>query len=159
MTGIRIEVTSRGLDHIKQRLSRLSQFNRALALEQIGGLVESQTKRRISSEKRSPDGVPWKPNLEGTSILVREGHLLSSIHYVVGGDHVRIGSGLIYAAIHQLGGVITPKKAKRLAFTLRGKSVFAKKVTIPARPYLGLSAANEVEIETAMNAYLRGLLQ
>lgn len=42
-----------------------------------------------------------------------------------------------YALIHELGGVITPRQAKVLAFTLpNGETVFAKSVTIPARPYL-----------------------
>lgn len=42
-----------------------------------------------------------------------------------------------YALIHELGGVITPLVAKVLAFRLAdGTEVFARSVTIPARPYL-----------------------
>jgi hypothetical protein len=41
-----------------------------------------------------------------------------------------------YALIHELGGVITPLVAKVLAFELNGQLVFARSVTIPARPYL-----------------------
>mgnify|MGYP001162003497 CR=1 FL=1 len=42
-----------------------------------------------------------------------------------------------YALIHELGGVITPKQKQILKFTLpNGETVFAKSVTIPARPYL-----------------------
>ena len=37
-----------------------------------------------------------------------------------------------YARIHQLGGIIRPKGGGRLVFSLGGKLVFAKKVTIPA---------------------------
>lgn len=44
---------------------------------------------------------------------------------------------LKYALIHELGGVIVPKKAKALAIPQSDGSVrFVKKVTIPARPYL-----------------------
>lgn len=44
---------------------------------------------------------------------------------------------LNYALIHELGGVIVPKKAKALAIPQKDGSVrFVKKVTIPARPYL-----------------------
>lgn len=42
-----------------------------------------------------------------------------------------------YALIHELGGVIVPKKAKALAIPQPDGSVrFVKSVTIPARPYL-----------------------
>lgn len=41
-----------------------------------------------------------------------------------------------YALIHELGGVITPKQAKVLVFEIDGRKVFARSVTIPARPYL-----------------------
>lgn len=41
-----------------------------------------------------------------------------------------------YALIHELGGVITPLVARVLAFELNGRMVFARSVTIPARPYL-----------------------
>ena len=41
-----------------------------------------------------------------------------------------------YALIHELGGVIRPVAAKALAFKIGDRWVFAKSVTIPARPYL-----------------------
>ena len=44
---------------------------------------------------------------------------------------------VIYALIHELGGVITPKTAKALMIPQADGSVrFAASVTIPARPYL-----------------------
>ena len=44
-----------------------------------------------------------------------------------------IGSSVKYAAIHEFGGVITPKSAKTLAFTIGDKKVFTKKVVVPER--------------------------
>jgi len=158
MAGLRVDITTRGLDGALKKMARLSRFDKTVLLDQLGQLVEMQTKRRIAHEKRSPDGAPWKPNLEGTSTLFREGFLQGSIHHVTGPASVRIGTGLVYAAIHQFGGTIVPKTAKRLAFTLRGKSVFAKKVTIPARPYLGVSTENKAEIERATALFVRGRL-
>jgi phage virion morphogenesis protein len=154
MSGVRIEVTTQGLDAVMERLAGLSDLNRAVLLDQLGGLVETQTKKRIADEKRSPDGKPWKPNIAGSSILFREGYLLGSVHHISDANEVRIGSGLIYAAIHQFGGTILPKKAKRLVFTLKGKTVFATRVTMPARPYLGVSAENAREIERSIIGYL-----
>ena len=49
---------------------------------------------------------------------------------------LHIGTNLVYAAIHEFGGVITPKKAKALSFEIGGELIFAKSVHIPARPYL-----------------------
>jgi phage gpG-like protein len=154
MSGVRIEVTTEGLDAVMERLAGLSDLNRAVLLDQLGGLVETQTKKRIADEKRSPDGKPWKPNIEGNSILFREGYLLGSVRHVGDASEVRIGSGLIYAAIHQFGGTILPKKARKLVFTLKGKTVFATRVAMPARPYLGVSVENAVEIERSIIGYL-----
>ena len=45
---------------------------------------------------------------------------------------------LVYARIHEFGGVIFPRRAPFLVFRGReGNLVFTKKVTIPARPYIG----------------------
>jgi len=48
-----------------------------------------------------------------------------------------IGTDVIYARIHEYGGVITPVNAQKLVFPGKdGGLVFADSVTIPARPYL-----------------------
>lgn len=49
---------------------------------------------------------------------------------------VLVGTNLEYAAMQEFGGTVTPKQAKMLAFEVGGKLVFAKRVTIPAHPYL-----------------------
>ncbi|HEY8136260.1 MAG TPA: phage virion morphogenesis protein [Methylocystis sp.] len=121
-------------------------------MEGLGRLGQEQTRKRIESEKTTPAGRAWKPNKEGTSTLFSGGgvHLARSIDYSAGATEARWGSGWIGARVHQFGAVIVPVNAKTLVFTMKGKTVFAKKVTIPARTYVGLSVANEKEmIETA----------
>lgn len=149
MSGVTIQVTTVGLDQVASRLGRLGSLPRALILDKLGALGETQTKRRIASEKTAPSGAAWPANRTGTSILVRDGHLRDSIHHVTQGDAaVRWGSGLIYAAIHQVGGTIRPVRARALVFQgADGGLIFARAVTIPARPYLGISAANAAQIE------------
>ncbi len=149
MSGVTIVAQVSGLEAVAQRIGRLNSFPRARLLDALGALGETQTKKRIASEKTSPSGAAWKPNRAGTSILQREGHLRDSVHHVVEGSHaVRWGSGLVYAAIHQTGGTIVPRSAKALVFTgPDGNLVFAQKVRIPARPYLGVSAANARQME------------
>lgn len=158
MSGVQIAVEVRGLEDVVAKLTRLSSFNRALVLESLGAMVESQTRRRIESEKTSPDGAAWKPNRAGTSILKRAGLLLASIHYRVSGDEVRIGTGMIYGAIHQFGGTIVPKNARKLVFQGLNGLVFADQVTIPARPYLGVSSANLAEMRPVLISAISRLL-
>lgn len=51
---------------------------------------------------------------------------------------------VVYARIHELGGVIKPKRAKALSFRLDdGTFAVVKQVTIPARPYLRPAADEE----------------
>lgn len=67
------------------------------------------------------------------------GRLQRSISSRVDADGVTVGTNLIYAPVHQFGATIVPKKAKRLVFPgPGGKMIFAKKVVVPARPFLPL---------------------
>jgi len=43
---------------------------------------------------------------------------------------------IIYALAHEFGVTIVPRKAKALRFEIDGKVIFAKSVTLPARPYV-----------------------
>ena len=51
----------------------------------------------------------------------------------------RVGSPVVYAAIHEFGGIIRPKNAKYLVFQIDGKWIRTKKVTIPKRAWLSNS--------------------
>lgn len=159
MSGTFIDVDIIGLDAVAKKLARLNHFNRVMVLEAAGALIEMQTRRRITEEKSSPDGQPWKPNAEGTPILEKYRHLLASIHYRTGADAVRVGSGLVYSAIHQFGGTIVPKNAQALHFEIGGRHVMTQQVTLPARPYLGFSAENKAEIERELTTYIGTLLR
>jgi phage gpG-like protein len=63
-----------------------------------------------------------------------------------GGEIVgRVGSPVVYAAIHEYGGIIKPKKGKYLVFQIGDKTIFTKKVTMPKRPWLSESAKDKAE--------------
>lgn len=117
----------------------------------IGAEGEDSTRRRFDTNL-APDGTPWTPSLRATVVggktLVQDGFLRDSIVYHLDGpDAVEWGSNLIYAAIHQTGGEIHAKTAKGLAFTLAtGEFAIVRKVTMPARPYLGLASEDKAEI-------------
>lgn len=97
------------------------------------------------------------------AILRARGLLAGSINYVATNDEVRIGSPVASAAIHQLGGTIEkparPAKIYRKRnpdgsvgrrFVRKSESdhvtdvtIPAHTITIPARPFLGISTADE----------------
>ncbi|MDO5604798.1 MAG: phage virion morphogenesis protein [Paracoccus sp. (in: a-proteobacteria)] len=64
-----------------------------------------------------------------------------------GRNSVDIGTNLHYAAIHQFGGTIQPKAGGALTFMLAtGQMILVGAVTMPARPYLGISTDDEEQI-------------
>ena len=49
--------------------------------------------------------------------------------------------------------------AKCLAFNLGGETLFRKKVTIPARPYVGMSEANKTDMVLTAWEFIDKVLQ
>jgi phage virion morphogenesis protein len=147
-------------------------------------LLES-TRERIRSGGPAPDGAPWAPlspayllTKKGKGTLQETGRLIGLLRWQIDGDgNVAVGSDRDYAAIHQMGGTIH-KKARDGSARLRrvGSNVrFAKKshkkawgvsfrvgaheIHIPARPYLGLSAADKAEVVEIAKEHLEAALR
>ncbi len=93
------------------------------------------------------------------------GTLARSIHMEVADSsansaEVDVGTDVVYAAIHEFGGVITPKKAKMLHWiSPAGEDIFAHSVHIPARPYLRPAMdENRDAVQAEIEATLKDLL-
>lgn len=110
-----------------------------------------------------PSGMAWAPLNPGYAAgkkgpgILREGHirsgLMGSITFVASPGTVEVGTNKPYAAAHQFGVTIKPVHGTHLRFMIGGKPVYARSVTIPARPYLGISAEDERTIaETVTDA-------
>lgn len=121
------------------------------SLQQIANQLENprrmygilgETLKKIHTDRfkaeTDPDGNKWKPlssrtlalkrkRGKSTKILRQDGYLADKTAYNIRNDGVEFGSQEIYARLHQFGG-----KAGR-----------GKKVTIPARPWLGASEKDE----------------
>lgn len=151
MAGVQLQFRPEGLQAINDYITRLA---RALGdtrplLEAVGGVVESQTRRRLGEDKEGPDGEAWpewseryaKTRRQGHKLLENEGDLLDSIHYVVGTDAVEIGSGLVYAAIQHFGGEEAGQPA------------------LPARPFLGVGTDDAVELLDVLGDFGRRALE
>lgn len=155
-----ITVDLAGLNEATRKVAAMARVDSADLMAVVGALGESQTRRRITDEKTAPDGSAWPPNLTGTSILLRSGdHLLSSVAFMSSADEAEWGASWEYAHVHQEGMVIKAKDARRLAFMLGDRQVFAKQVTIPPRPFVGLSDDNLTEIGDVVTDWLGARLQ
>lgn len=101
-------------------------------------------------QERDPYDKPWdkslRANLEGGQTLSDTGRLRRSFTYSANPRGFIVGTNVQYAAIHQYGGTIRPKRAKYLRFRLAGGSgrrksgrghwVQTEQVAIPARPFI-----------------------
>lgn len=115
-------------------------------MDQIGRHLVASTLRRFERE-RAPDGSPWLKSAralaEGGRTLTDTGRLRGSIAHTVtdGGRAVEVGSDVLYAAIHQLGG-----RAGR-----------GRRVTLPARPYLGIDEDDRANILRIVARAIEGM--
>jgi len=140
-------------------------------MESIGTVLTSTTAQNFLSQGR-PRWLGLKnpgPKRKNGMILQDTGRLRDSIVMESTGNSVTIGTNVVYAPIHQLGGhtkahVIKPKNKQALAFN--GK--FAKKVNHPgskisARPFLPITENGELQpealpgIESVVQIYLKSL--
>ena len=155
--SVAVDVELLGLQAAIDTVMNLGRVNKRTALIQLAGVVESQTKRRIISEKTDPEGKAWVPldnryaeyrknttatrpyaNNNPNDILRLSGQLVERVGYVVQGSGAYVGVNSPYAATHQFGD------------DSRG---------IPARAFLGISDDNEHEITRALNYYLEQHVQ
>jgi len=167
---------------LETKLSRIMARARDMrpAMKDIGEYMLGVTDERFSAEE-DPSGRPWQPHSPLTlmiaygwtrrkkdgstsrrklytqkggltsgferyamnrKILTLSSRLRKSIHYQATEDSVVIGTDAVYAAIHQFGG-----KAGR-----------GRKVSIPARPYLGISDADRSEAVRIIKEHLRSMI-
>lgn len=155
--ALEVRIDSAGLEELQERLGRLARALRPAELndmlESLAAEVESQTRRRISEERTSPNGEawpPWDPDSRyaktrhgNQSLLMGEGDLLDSIQSAVDGNAAEIGTNLVYGPIHQFGG--TPDMASGPA-------------AVQARPYLGLSGDNIADLDGVLSDLLDGIV-
>lgn len=134
--------------------------NKKLLMATIGETLVSGTIKRFADEE-DPQGKNWEKSERAKSesgvTLTETGRLRKSIDYAATQDKVMVGSNVAYARIHQFGGTIKPKNGKALKFNGKdGNPVFVKQVNIPARPYIGVSAADMTEVKATIAAFMKG---
>lgn len=123
------------------------------------GTAWAPLSRRRIKDRQSAGLTPIK-------ILRASGRLAGSINYEAGADQVEIGSAVEYAAAHQLGADIQQPARPAKIYRKRGAdgtvgrrfvrksdadvisdvNIPARTINLPARPFIGLTAADEVGI-------------
>lgn len=156
---ITIEYDRGQLGAAKAGLERLSKTISDLwsTLDAIGAYLVASAHRRFERQV-GPDGKPWAPSIraqiEGGWTLLDSGRLRASLTWLAGRHSVEVGTNVIYAAIHQLGGTIRAKNAPNLRFQIAGRWISKPSVVIPARPFLGIDQEDELEIDAIVQADL-----
>jgi phage virion morphogenesis protein len=118
--------------------------NLRVPLKAFGEHMLLVTEERFSGE-HGPSGIAWMPlspatlkTKKGTKILTENSNLRDRIIYSADARKMAYGTNVVYGAIHQFGG-----QAGR-----------GRKVSIPARPFLGMDEADMEEWRRAIIDYL-----
>lgn len=168
-----IKIDNKAVLDALDRLSKAT-VNPRPALLDIGEKLEDSTKKRFETST-APDGSRWATNSDttlrmglhrGNHFKKRDGSvkksgqnylankrpligkthsLASQIHYQLFGSNLLVGSTMEYAAMQQFGGTTSSRSM------IPGKH-------IPARPFLGISDADEKMIVSTVNEYLRSVI-
>lgn len=164
--SIKVELQGEGENQLQQLLERMD--NRLPLMASIGQRLADSARANFMNE-RGPDGEAWTPLKPATirarqkrgksqiSILRETGGMIGSVNHRATNDEARIGSSHPLFAIHQLGGTIEKPASTRWMVGRRfakrseapdGREVVipAHKITIPARPSIGVSAADQTGI-------------
>lgn len=158
MSGITVEIDMVELAQLLNKAIKTLNEPKVL-FEQMGEVLLDIHRTRFKLQK-APDGTLWKPlsdwykdskKYNQDKILTLRGHLRGTLRYQASDTGVVFGSDRPYAAIHQFGGTVTAKNAK--ALNVQGRPV--KSVTIPARPWLGLSADDEQRLIEIARKHLK----
>ena len=125
-------------------------------MEDVGEYLLRTTRERFRDQE-DPDGAPWAPlspayrarkRRKQNMVLTLDGYLGGGLTYRADSDSVVVGSPSIYAGTHQFG-------AKKGAFGATSRGSPIPWGDIPARPFLGLSSADESEVVDIILNHLR----
>jgi phage virion morphogenesis protein len=136
---------------LEKTLLDIANADFSAAHREIGEALLRSTNQRFRDE-RAPDGKKWYPVAPKTAkrkgahdkILTLTARLRRSISYRADADGVIIGTAAVYAATHQFG---------------RRTGARSGSFSIPPRPFLGVSRADEAEIHKIYDDRMGGLIK
>ena len=184
MARTSIKIDRAELERLGVQMAEQAKLDPSGLMPRLGEYLQASSQKRFKTQT-APDGTAWQPlqpryarrkKYAKDKILTLRGYLRSGIHYQVTDDaEVQVGSNTKYAAIHQFGGAIEKparqaivryrSEAGRVLFagkkhqgaTERQVTIPAHQVNMPARPYLGISAADDAEIRAIILDWVSSL--
>lgn len=152
--NIRLEGDVKQLIHRLQKFSELDKkgINRA-----VGEALRTSTAERFKKQK-DPENKSWKISIrarQAAGVTLTDSAILKhSIHSQSDDKGAAVGTNSIYAKTHQFGAkrTIRARGNNRLTFRIGDQWVSVKsvKVSIPKRPFLGLSEEDKEEIKSLL---------
>lgn len=156
MSSIRAELSGE-TEQLIQRLNRLHHLEPRGVLNSIAEGLRTSTVERFTEEK-SPEGKSWKSSIRanesGGKTLTKTTQLKTSIRSEVSDSGLAVGTNDVRAATLQFGDerTIRAKNGKYLTFKIGGqwRRVASVRVSIPSRPFLGVSTEDERDIKDTL---------
>jgi phage gpG-like protein len=155
-----ITLDASGIAALQSVLATMAGADTLSLMEAIGIVGEDAVSENFEGA-HDPFGAPWLPSLraktEGGKTLTDHGILANSIESQADADRVEIGTNMIYARIHNDGGVIRGNPYLRFAIPGGGFAT-VESVTMPKRQFLGWGRAALDEVQAQVEDWLAGLL-
>ncbi len=162
--GIRLDGDFRKL---QRALKNLSEVELRGLNKVVGQDLKRSTIKRFKTQK-DPEGKTWSEsrsaNEEGRKVLTDSARLRNSIKVKTDKRGIAVGTNTIYAKTHQYGAKnrrIRARNGKKLKFKVNGswRSKDSVKVTIPDRPFLGISGDDVRNIKNTMNDFIENTME
>ncbi len=142
---------------VKKAIGKLA--NKQALLAAVGETLVSGTQERFDKTE-DPEGHEWEKSRrareKGGQTLTDTARLRNSVSYATTPTAVMVGTNIEYAAIHQFGGTIQPVNGTKLKFKGDNGPVFVDEVTIPARPFIGISDDDREEVQSTIGHFIAG---
>ena len=128
-----MSIVVEGLDEVRDLLARAYSRSQNLEplMDDIGETIVNSIQKSFDNEK-SPFGTPWEKSLRaeetGDKTLIKSGILHNSFTFESSVNSVKVGTNVVYGAIHNYGGNA-------------GKN---HSVTIPQRQFMPINSSNQL---------------
>lgn len=153
MSGVAASVRLDGIGALQGAMAGLADMGEDMrpVFDEMGAAMVASQQQRFQLGVE-PDGTPWmeswRARQTGGKTLIHTGLLLSRLTHNADASGVEWGFNDRRAPTLHFGAVIHPKEKPYLAFAgVDGHLVFAANVVVPARPMVGVNAADIEELE------------
>ncbi len=150
-------------EELLEKIRQMEGVDKAGIANAVAEGLRTSTLERFR-EELSPEGERWTPSVRAQEkngkTLTASAGLKNSIRAKSDDTGAAVGTNKIYAATHQFGDerTIRAKNKKNLTFRVGGRWISkpSVRVTIPARPFLGVSREDEEEIREILETVFEG---